>query len=160
MIVRSVHVNRTRGLSRAFTLMEALVAAVVVALVAAAAAVAVSVGVATQEDGRMAVLAMHAAELQMSSCMEASYDTMDSLAGQEDTGQMLAPARPGSTTRPLLPSSFSQLRRVTTITASTKTFSQYGNITVEGKQVVVSVFGPGNTLLAQLTRYRSKETSS
>jgi type II secretory pathway pseudopilin PulG len=150
------HARIARGL-RAFTLMEALVAAVVVAMVAASAAVAVSVGIATQQENRLAVLAMHAAELQMSSCMEADYDDMDDLAGTENAGELLAPARPGSTERPLLPASFSELSRITTVTASTKTFTQYNNVQVVGKTIQVDVMGPNNTLLARLIRFRGLE---
>lgn len=143
--------------ARAFTLLEGLVAAIVVAMVASAAAVAVSVGMSTQLDNQNAVLAMHAAELQMSSCMEADYDSMDAMAGSEAAGQMLAPRRPGQVNRPFLPDSFADLRRVTTITAETRTFSQYNNISIPGKRITIEVFGPGNTLLARLVRFRAQE---
>lgn len=143
--------------ARAFTLLEGLIAAIVVAMVASAAAVAVSVGMSTQLDNQNAVLAMHAAELQMSSCMESDYDGMDALAGTEATGQMLAPRRPGQVNRPFLPDSFADLSRVTTVTAETRTFAQYNNISVPGKRVTIEVFGPGNTLLARLVRFRAQE---
>jgi type II secretory pathway pseudopilin PulG len=143
--------------TRAFTLLEGLIATLVVALVASAAAVAVSVGMATQEDNRLAVFAMHAAELQLSSCLEASYDGMNGLAGTEAQGQMRAPARPGSTARPLLPESFAALSRITTITPETRTFAQYNNISIEGKRINIRVFGPSGNLLAELTRFRARE---
>lgn len=143
--------------ARAFTLIEALVAAVVVAMVAASAAMAVSVGVATQQQNRLAVLGMQAAELQMSSCMEADYADVDALAGTEDEGEMLAPLRAGATVRPLLPDSFSELSRITTVTAETRTFADYNNVQVVGKRIQVDVMGPGNTLLARLIRFRAQE---
>lgn len=157
------HPSRARRLlraarrTRAFTLLEGLIATLVVALVASAAAVAVSVGMATQEDNRLAVFAMHAAELQLSSCLEATYDGMDSLAGTEPEGEMRAPARPGSTTRPMLPESFSALSRITTVTAETRTFAQYNNISIEGKRINIRVFGPSGNLLAELVRFRARE---
>lgn len=157
--------RRTRGtprtslavVQRAFTLLEGLIAAVVVAIVASAAAVAVSVGMATQQENQMAVLAMHSAELQMSSCMEAPYATMESLAGTEEAGEMRAPMRPGGAVRPLLPQSFSQLSRVTTVTPETRTFAQYNNISIVGKRVEIEVYGPDNTLYARLVRFRAQE---
>lgn len=142
---------------RAFTLMEALIAVVVIAMVASAAAVAVSVGVATQQQNRMAVLAMHAAELQMSTCMEAAYSDVDALAGTELSGQLLAPPRPGAATQPFLPASFDGLVRVTTVTPETRTFNQYNNVQVTGKTIQVDVFGPNDTLLARLVRFRGQE---
>lgn len=173
MLKLTCHIHRSRSLSRrpvspwrganaavarAFTLLEGLIAAIVVALVASAAAVAVSVGMSTQADNQLAVLAMHAAELQMSSCMEATYDGMDTLAGTEATGLLLAPARPGSTTRPSMPESFSEFSRVTTVTPETRTFVQYNGISIVGKRVVIEVFGPANTLYARLVRFRPQES--
>ncbi len=132
-------------------------AAVVVAMVASAAALAVSVGIATQQHNRLAVLAMHAAELQMSSCLEADYSAVSAMAGTENAGAMLAPARPGSSTRPNLPSSFNELSRVTTVTAETRTFAQYNNVQVTGLRIQVDVLGPDNSLLARLIRFRGQE---
>ncbi|MFO0962517.1 MAG: prepilin-type N-terminal cleavage/methylation domain-containing protein [Phycisphaerales bacterium] len=157
------HARRTPRMGRAprgFTLLEALIAALIVAIVAAAASMSVAVGIAIQEQNRLSVLAMHAAELQMSSVMEATYDGVDALAGTETTGNMLAPARPGGSTRPALPSAFSQLSRITTVTAENRTFSSYNNYTVTGKRITVTVYGPDGTQLAQLVRYRGKEPTT
>ncbi len=146
--------------TRAFTLLEALIATVIVAMVASAAAMSVAVGIAVQEQNRLSVIAMHAAELQMSTVMETDYDSLGGLAGEEPLGQLLAPARPGSTVRPLLPSGFSELSRTTTVAAQNRTFSQYNSYVVTGKLITVTVFGPDGTQLAQLVRYRGKEPTS
>ena len=146
--------------ARAFTLVEALVATVVVAMVASAAAMSVAVGVAVQEQNRLSVLAMHAAELQMGVAMETAYDSMPGVASTEAMGHLLAPPRPGSSVRPELPAAFAQFSRTTTVTAENRTFAQFGNHVMQGYRVVVSVYGPDGTLLAQLQRYRAKDPTT
>jgi type II secretory pathway pseudopilin PulG len=146
--------------ARAFTLVEALVATVIVAMVSSAAAMSVAVGVAVQEQNRLSVLAMHAAELQMTVAMETSYDLLPTIASTEAKGHLLAPARPGSSVRPELPAGFSQLSRTTTVTTENRLFSQYQNYLMSGYRIEVSVFGPDGTLLAKLKRYRPKDPTS
>ena len=87
-----VSMRRPRG-RRAFTLLEALIASVIVAMVAATASMSVAVGAAVEEQNRLSVLAMQAAELQMGTLLEASYEGMDALAGSESAGAMLGPMR-------------------------------------------------------------------
>lgn len=154
------HPRSARPRRRAFTLVEALVASVIVATVASAAAMSVAVGIAVQEQNRLAVMAMHAAELQMSVAMETSYDGMPALAGTEAMGHLLAPPRPGSAVRPELPSAFAQLSRTTSVTVENRTFTQYGNYVMQGRRVEVSVFGPDGTLLARLQRFRPKDPTT
>ena len=149
-----------RRRSRAFTLVEALVATVVVAMVASAAAMSVAVGVAVQEQNRLSVLAMHAAELQMSVAMETAFDSLPGVAATEAQGHLLAPPRPGSSTRPELPSAFAPFSRTTTVTAENRTFTQFGNHVMQGYRIVISVYGPDGTLLAQLQRYRAKDPTT
>ncbi len=150
---------RTRR-ARAFTLIEALVATVVVAMVASAAAMSVAVGVAVQEQNRLSVLAMHAAELQMSVAMETAYDSLPGVASTEAQGHLLAPPRPGSSARPELPAAFAPFSRTTTVTAEDRTFTQFGNHVMQGYRIVISVYGPDGTLLAQLQRYRAKDATT
>ena len=143
--------------SRAFTLLEALIASVIVAMVAATASVSVAGGAAVEQQNRLAVVAMQAAELQMSSLMELGYDEMETLAGQEAAGAMLAPLRPGASQRPALPGAFAGLSRVTTVTAENRSFAQYNNHVVEGKRIEVEVSGPDGSVLARLVRFRGKD---
>lgn len=143
--------------ARGFTLLEALIASVIVAMVAATASMSVAVGAAVEEQNRLAVLAMQAAELQMSSLLEEPYDTVGTLAGTEAAGAMKGPMRPGASVRADLPSSFAQLTRVTSVTAENRTFTQYNNYTVTGKRLEVTVSGPDGTTLAHLVRFRGKE---
>lgn len=157
-MIRSSPVRRRRA--RAFTLVEALVATVVVAMVASAAAMSVAVGVAVQEQNRLSVLAMHAAELQMSVAMETAYDSLPGLVATEAQGRMLAPPRPGSSVRPELPAAFAPFSRTTTVTAENRTFTQFGNHVMQGYRVVISVYGPDGTLLARLQRYRAKDPTT
>ena len=142
---------------RAFTLLEALIASVIVAMVAATASMSVAVGAAVEEQNRLAVLAMQAAELQMSSLLEEPYDTVGTLAGTEQPGTLKGPVRPGASVRADLPASFSQLTRVTSVTAENRTFTQYNNYTVTGKRLEVTVTGPDGSTLARLVRFRGKE---
>jgi hypothetical protein len=100
---------------------------------------------------------MQAAELQMGTLLEATYDGMNALAGNEAAGAMGAPMRPGATQRVTLPASFAQLSRTTTVTAEDRLFTQYNNHTVEGKRIEVSVFGPDGSRLARLVRFRGKD---
>jgi hypothetical protein len=120
----------------------------------------VAVGVAVQEQNRLSVLAMHAAELQMSVAMGTPYDSLPGVASIEAQGRLLAPPRPGSSVRPDLPEAFAALSRTTTVTAENRTFTQYGNHVMQGYRVVVSVYGPDGTLLAQLQRYRAKDPTT
>jgi type II secretory pathway pseudopilin PulG len=143
--------------SRAFTLLEALIASVIVAMVAATASMSVAVGAAVEEQNRLSVLAMQAAELQMSSLLEEPYDTVGTLAGTEYPGALKGPMRPGAAVRADLPASFSQLTRVTAVTAENRTFTQYNNYTVSGKRLEVTVTGPDGSTLAHLVRFRGKE---
>ncbi|MBM4098533.1 MAG: prepilin-type N-terminal cleavage/methylation domain-containing protein [Planctomycetes bacterium] len=142
---------------RGFTLLEALIASVIVAMVAATASMSVAVGAAVEEQNRLSVLAMQAAELQMSSLLEQPYETVGTLAGTEAAGSMKAPARPGGSARPDLPSSFARLSRTTAVTAENRTFTQLNNHTVEGKRLEVTVTGPDGSTLARLVRFRGKE---
>ena len=103
------------------------------------------------------VLALQAAELQMSTLLEQPYDTVGSLAGTEAAGSMKAPARPGGAVRPDLPTSFARLSRTTSVTAENRTFPQLNNHTVEGKRLEVTVTGPDGSTLARLVRFRGKE---
>lgn len=148
---------RRPGRRRAFTLLEALIASVIVAMVAATASMSVAVGAAVEEQNRLSVLAMQAAELQMGTLLEASYDGMDALAGSEASGAMLGPLRPGATARTALPSSFARLSRTTAVTAENRSFTQFNNHVVEGKRVEVTVAGPDGTTLARLVRFRGKD---
>lgn len=151
-----VSLRRPRA-RRAFTLLEALIASVIVAMVAATASMSVAVGAAVEQQNRMSVLAMQAAELQMGTLLEASYDGMQAFAGSEASGSMLGPPRPGSANRAALPSSFDGLSRTTTVSAENRSFSQYNNHTVEGKRIEVAVSGPDGTVLARLVRFRGKD---
>ncbi|MFM1936833.1 MAG: hypothetical protein RI990_1792, partial [Planctomycetota bacterium] len=100
---------------RAFTLLEALIASVIVAMVALAASTSVAVGIAVEEDNRLAVLAMHAAEQQMGTILERDYDDMASLAGEEGMGAMLLPPRAGTSVRESMGPAFDRLSRITAI---------------------------------------------
>lgn len=151
-----VSMRRPRA-ARAFTLLEALIASVIVAMVAATASMSVAVGAAVEEQNRLSVLAMQAAELQMSSLLEAPYDTVGSLAGTEAAGSMKAPLRPGASQRTDLPATFAQLSRTTAVTTENRTFTQLNNHTVEGKRLEVTVIGPDGSTLAHLVRFRGKE---
>lgn len=142
---------------RGFTLLEALIASVIVAMVAATASMSVAVGAAVERQNRLSVLAMQAAELQMGTMLEATYDGMNALAGAEAAGSMLAPMRPGATQRVALPAAFAQLSRTTTVTAENRLFSQYNGHTVEGKRIEVTVLGPDGSTLARLVRFRGKD---
>ena len=142
---------------RAFTLLEALIASVIVAMVAATASMSVAVGAAVEEQNRLAVLAMQAAELQMGTMLEAGYDDMDALAGEEAAGAMLAPPRAGAQSRTALPPGFAPLARSTTVAAENRTFAQYNNHVVEGKRIEVTVSGPGGQVLARLVRFRGRD---
>lgn len=142
---------------RGFTLLEALIASVIVAMVAATASMSVAVGAAVEQQNRLSVLAMQAAELQMGTLLEATYDGMDALAGSESAGAMLGPMRPGAAQRAALPASFSQLSRTTSVTAESRLFTQYNGHTVEGKRIEISVLGPDGTTLARLVRFRGRD---
>jgi prepilin-type N-terminal cleavage/methylation domain-containing protein len=143
-----------------FTLLEALIASVIVAMVAATASMSVAVGTAVEQQNRLSVLAMQAAELQMGSVLEQSYDTMYTLAGAEARGAMLGPKRPGASTRTALPSAFADLARTTTVTAENRNFTQYNNYTVTGMRIEVTVTGPDGSTLARLVRFRGKDPTS
>ena len=145
-----ISMRRPRG----FTLIEALIASIIVAMVAATASMSVAVGSSIEQQNRLSVLAMQAAELQMGSVLEQSYETMNTLAGTEAVGQLLAPKRPGAAVRGLLPDTFSELSRVTTIVTENRTLTQYNNYTVSGKRIEVAVIGPDGLTLARLVRFR------
>jgi type II secretory pathway component PulJ len=154
----SVPVRRgRRTVGRAFTLLEALIASVIVAMVAATASVSVAVGAAVEEQNRLAVLAMQAAELQMGTVLETDYDDMESLAGDEAAGAMLAPLRAGAQARMPLPPGFALLSRTTAIVAENRTFTQYNSYVVPGKRIEVTVRGPGGHVLARLVRFRGRD---
>lgn len=146
--------------ARGFTLLEAMIASVIVAMVAATASMSVAVGASIEQQNRLSVLAMQAAELQMSSVLEQSYETMSTLAGTEAMGMMLAPQRPGETVRANLPDSFSELSRVTSIVTENRTLTQYNNYTVTGKRIEVTVMGPDGVALARLIRFRGMEPTT
>ena len=148
------------GQARAFTLVEALIATVIVSMVALAGSTAVAVGMAIEQENRMSVLATQAAELQMGSVLEQSYDTMYTLAGTEAQGAMLGPKRPGASTRAALPEAFADLARTTTVTAENRNFTQYNNYTVTGMRIEVTVTGPDGSTLARLVRFRGKDPTS
>jgi prepilin-type N-terminal cleavage/methylation domain-containing protein len=151
-----VSMRRPRG----FTLLEALIASIIVSMVAATASMSVAVGSSIEQQNRLSVLAMQAAELQMSSVLEQSYETMNTLAGTEAVGQLLAPKRPGAATRGLLPATFSELSRVTTIVTENRTLTQYNNYTVSGKRIDVTVIGPNGLTLARLVRFRGADPTT
>ena len=151
-----VSMRRPRG----FTLLEALIASIIVSMVAATASMSVAVGSSIEQQNRLSVLAMQAAELQMSSVLEQSYETMNTLAGTEAVGQLLAPQRPGATVRGLLPATFSELSRVTTIVTENRTLTQYNNYTVSGKRIDVTVIGPNGLTLARLVRFRGADPTT
>lgn len=151
-----VSMRRPRG----FTLLEALIASIIVAMVAATASMSVAVGSSIEQQNRLAVLAMQAAELQMSSVLELSYETMNTMAGTEAAGQLLAPKRPGAATREALPAAFSEFSRVTTIVTENRTLTQYNNYTVSGKRIEVTVIGPDGITLARLVRFRGMDPST
>lgn len=153
----SMRTGPARPRQRGFTLLEALIASVIVAMVAATASMSVAVGAAVEEQNRLSVLAMQAAEMQMSSLLQAPYDSVDVLAGTEVAGTLMAPARPGEQARVNLPSGFAGLTRVTSVTAENRTFAQYNNHTVQGKRMEVVVTGPDGSELARLVRFRGKE---
>jgi len=113
-----------------------------------------------EQQNRLSVLAMQAAELQMGSVLEQSYDTMYTLAGIEAKGAMLGPKRPGASTRAKLPSAFADLARTTTVTAENRNFTQYNNYTVTGMRIEVTVTGPDGSTLARLVRFRGKDPTS
>lgn len=145
---------------RGFTLLEALVAVVIVAMVAGTAAVSVAVGAAVEQQNRLAVLAMQAAELQMGSVLELPYDGMDALSGTEESDALRAPLRPGDMARPSLPESFAGLSRTTTIIDEDRSFPAYQNYVVRGKRIEVTVTGPDGSTLARLVRFRGKEPTT
>lgn len=142
---------------RGFTLLEALIASVIVAMVAATASVSVAVGAAVEQQNRASVVAMQAAELQMSSLLELGYDGMSALAGTEPAGAMLAPLRPGASARLPLPGAFAGLSRTTTVTSENRAFAQYNGHVIEGKRIEVTVAGPDGSVLARLVRFRGKD---
>lgn len=148
------------GRAPAFTLVEALIASVIVAMVALAGSTAVAVGVAIEEENRMSVLAIQAAELQMGAVLEQGYEGMDAMAGTEERGAMLAPAAAGDADRPSMGPRFARMSRQTTVTAQTRTFPSLNNHAVVGKRVEVRVFGPDGTELARLVRFRGKEPTT
>jgi prepilin-type N-terminal cleavage/methylation domain-containing protein len=151
-----VSMRRARG----FTLLEALIASIIVSMVAATASMSVAVGSSIEQQNRLSVLAMQAAELQMSSVLEQPYETMNTLAGTEAVGQLLAPKRPGATAREPLPATFSELSRVTTIVTENRTLTQYNNYTVSGKRIDVTVIGPNGLTLARLVRFRGADPTT
>jgi prepilin-type N-terminal cleavage/methylation domain-containing protein len=145
---------------RAFTLLEALIASVIVAMVALAASTSVAVGIAVEEDNRLAVLAMHAAEQQMGTILEREYDDMASLAGEEGVGAMLLPPRAGTSVRESMGPAFDRLSRITAIATENRYFAQYNGHTVEGRRIEVTVLGPDGRELARLVRFRGKDPES
>ncbi|NBX31810.1 MAG: prepilin-type N-terminal cleavage/methylation domain-containing protein [Planctomycetes bacterium] len=145
---------------RGFTLLEALIASIIVAMVAATASMSVAVGSSIEQQNRLSVLAMQAAELQMSSVLEQSYETMNTLAGTEAVGKLLAPKRPGATVRGFLPAAFSELSRVTTIVTENRTLTQYNNYTISGKRIDITVIGPNGLTLAHLVRFRGMDPTT
>ena len=151
-----ISMRRPRG----FTLLEALIASIIVSMVAATASMSVAVGSSIEQQNRLSVLAMQAAELQMSSVLEQSYETMYTLAGTEAVGQLLAPKRPGATVRGLLPTTFSELSRITTVVTENRTLTQYNNYPVSGKRIEITVKGPTGVTLARLVRFRGMEPTT
>lgn len=151
---------RRAGRANAFTLLEGLIASVIVAMVAATASMSVAVGVAIEQQNRLSVLAMQAAELQMGSVLEESYDNMGSLSGTEAMGTLLGPKQPGSNLRSALPGAFSELSRSTTVTTENRTFTQFNNYTLTGKVVQVIVTGANGVELARLVRFRGKDPTT
>jgi len=151
-----VSMRRPRG----FTLLEALIASIIVTMVATTASMSVAVGSSIEQQNRLSVLAMQAAELQMSSVLEQSYETMNTLAGTEAVGKLLAPKRPGATVRGFLPAAFSELSRVTTIVTENRTLTQYNNYTISGKRIDITVIGPNGLTLAHLVRFRGMEPTT
>lgn len=148
------------GRAPAFTLVEALIASVIVAMVALAGSTAVAVGVAVEEENRMSVLAVQAAELQMGAVLEQGYEGMDAMAGTEERGAMLAPAAAGGSQRPSMGPRYARMSRQTTVTGETRSFASLNNHSVVGKRVEVRVFGPDGTELAHLVRFRGKEPTT
>lgn len=148
------------GFVSAFTLVEALIATVIVAMVALAGSTAVAVGVAIEEENRLSVLAVQAAELQMGVVLEQGYEGMDAMAGTEERGAMLAPAAAGGSQRPSMGPRYARMSRQTTVTGETRSFASLNNHAVIGKRVEVRVFGPDGTELAHLVRFRGKEPTT
>lgn len=151
---------RLRGVRRGFTLLEALVAAVIVAMVAGTAAMSVAVGAAVEQQNRLAVLAMQAAELQLGAALELPYDGMSALAGSEAPGTMRAPARAGSAAQAMLPESFAPLGRTTAIVDEDRAFPALNGHVVRGKRIEVTVTGPDGSVLARLVRFRGKDPTT
>jgi hypothetical protein len=85
---------------------------------------------------------------------------MNTLAGTEAVGQLLAPKRPGAAAREFLPATFSELSRVTTIITENRTLTQYNNYTVSGKRIEVAVIGPDGLSLALLVRFRGMDPTT
>lgn len=153
-------VSLRRPRARAFTLIEALIASVIVAMVALAGSTAVAVGVAVEEENRMSVLAVQAAELQMGAVLEQGYEGMDAMAGTEERGAMLAPAAAGIADRPSMGPRYARMSRQTTVTSESRTFTNLNGHVVAGKRVEVRVFGPDGAELARLVRFRGKEPTT
>ncbi len=142
------------------TLIEGLVASVILAIVAAGASMALGVGVGAQREAQRQLLAGIAAEQQISTVMSAAYADSPTYAGTEATGQMLTPPRPnasGTPVRDSMGAAFSIFGRTTTVTAETRTFGQYNNISVEGYRIRVVVTTADGRVYADLQRYRAKE---
>jgi hypothetical protein len=148
------------GFASAFTLVEALIASVIVAMVALAGSTAVAVGVAIEEENRLSVLAVQAAELQMGAVLEQGYEGMDAMAGTEERGAMLAPAAAGGSQRPSMGPRYARMSRQTTVTGETRSFASLNNHSVIGKRVEVRVLGPDGEELARLVRFRGKEPTT
>jgi hypothetical protein len=85
---------------------------------------------------------------------------MNTLAGTEAVGQLLAPKRPGATAREPLPATFAELSRVTTIVTENRTLTQYNNYTVSGKRIDITVIGPNGLTLARLVRFRGADPAT
>ena len=144
---------------RAFTLVEALIASVIVAMVALAGSTAVAVGVAIEDQNRLSVLAVQAAELRMGAVLELPYEDMGSMAGTEERGAMLAPAVAGGGSLSMGPR-FASMSRQTTVVPETRAFASLNNHVMVGKRVEVRVFGPDGAELARLSRFRGKEPTT
>ena len=143
-----------------FTLIESLIAIVIVAMVASAAAVGMGVSIATQEDARLAQLATHVAQQQVSFLMEKPFASMVDYAGTEALGQMKAPLDAGATDRSkVLTGEWAKLSRVTTLTSEPTTFTQYNSFVVDGMRIDVQVKGPDGTVYATIRRHRTNEAA-
>lgn len=138
--------------TRAFTLVECMVALVIVAMAAAAVSTAIGAGIAAQEDALRITLAAATAESRMTQALTVDYASVPALESDEAPGALLAAdgtAMPGLT---------ATMGRHTNVDSAPQSIPGFSGLVLPGWQITITVYDLGDNgverELAVLKRFR------